>query len=381
MKKWYNLWLTLAMLIVGFLACRGVAGQEPDLPVKGVHLEPDGPYVLHEDVGKIRLIQVNSRGRLTDSVFDLSENIVFPVISDSGEQLFQVKLHPFQRPHWQLPQAEKMVVISDPHGNLECFVSVLQHNGIINDRYEWTFGKNQLVIIGDVFDRGKDVLPIFWLIYKLEEEAAEAGGQLLFTLGNHEEMVLRGDTRYTKKKYRVLADSLQMPYQKLWQEDSELGRWLRTRNLIQQVGDNLIVHAGLSREFLKRKESVVQMNETIGKNLSLSREERKEASDISAFVFDTKLGPFWYRGMVRSDTKYFPLTLAEVESILKKFNVRRVLVGHTVFDDVTPFFDRKVIAVNVDNQENMKEARGRGILIENGKIYVIYDASVPGLLE
>ena len=381
MKKWYNLLLTVTLLTVGFLACRGVAGQEPDVPVKEVRLAPDGPYILYEDAERIRLIRVDAQGRLIDSVFHLSENSLFPVVSDGGKQLFQVRLHPFQRPDWQLSQAEKMMVISDPHGNLECFVSVLKHNGVINDHYEWTFGKNQLVIIGDVFDRGKDVLPIFWLIYKLEKEAAEAGGQVLFTLGNHEEMVLRGDIRYTKDKYKKLADSLHMPYQKLWQEESELGRWLRTRNLIQQIGNNLIVHAGLSREFLKRKESVAQINETAGKNLSLSREERNEASEISAFVFDTKVGPFWYRGMVRSDAKYLPIAPADVESILKKFKAGRVLVGHTIFDDITSFFDRKVIAVNVDNPENMKEGRGRGILIENGKIYVIYDAAAPGLLE
>ena len=38
------------------------------------------------------------------------------------------------------------------------------------------------MIIGDIFDRGKDVPQIFWLFYKLEEEAAKAGGHVSLSL-------------------------------------------------------------------------------------------------------------------------------------------------------------------------------------------------------
>ena len=64
---------------------------------------------------------------------------------------------------------------------------------MIDADYNWIFGTNQLVIIGDVFDRGVDVLPIYWLIYKLEKEAEDAGGKVTFLIGNHETMVLGND--------------------------------------------------------------------------------------------------------------------------------------------------------------------------------------------
>lgn len=338
----------------------------------------DGPYILYRPDGGARVITVGEKGELKDTTFAVfPEDFSFPVVSDRGQHRFNVKLHPFRRPQWSLPQADSLIVISDPHGNLDCFVSVLQNNGVIDDRYDWTFGKNQLVIIGDVFDRGKDVLPIFWLIYKLEEEAARAGGMVNFMLGNHEEMVLRGDIRYTKDKYKALADTLHLPYQDLWKEDSELGRWLRSRNLIGKIGDNLIVHAGLSEEFLKRKEPVTEMNEVSGKNLSLDREARKTASPASAFVFDTKVGPFWYRGMVKSADKYRPIESKEVNRLLKKFKAGRILVGHTIFDDITTFYKGRVVAVNVDNKENFEKGRGRGILIVGDQISVIYDKKSP----
>ena len=374
MKKYLFSWGTafLCLLVSGLLLL--TSGKEK--PEK-IH-DADGPYILYREDGSARVVTVGLKGELKDKTYKtLPSDFSFPVMSHKGNHRFQVTLHPFERPQWRMPQADSMLVISDPHGNLDCFVSVLKNNGVINDRYEWTFGKNQLVIIGDVFDRGKDVLPIFWLIYKLEKEAADSGGQALFMLGNHEEMVLRGDLRYVKEKYKALADTLHMPYQDLWKEDSELGRWLRTRNLIGIVGDNLIVHAGLSADFLEREEDIPAMNEEIGKYLSLDRKGRTEASPLSAFVYDTKTGPFWYRGMVYAADRYQPVGREEVVRLLDKFGVSRVLVGHTIFDDVFTFHQRRIISVNVDNKENMEKGRGRGILIVGKDIFVIYDRKQP----
>lgn len=58
------------------------------------------------------------------------------------------------------------------------------------------------MIIGDIFDRGKDVPQIFWLFYKLEEEAAKAGGHVSFILGNHEPMVLPMTSDTPKKNIK-----------------------------------------------------------------------------------------------------------------------------------------------------------------------------------
>ncbi|HBO25500.1 metallophosphoesterase [Culturomica sp.] len=365
-------------LIVCFTAACFQAAVAKDHQEKQSSLSADGPYILYDSTGGFRMVWVGEDAVIRDTSYAaVPAGFSFPVVSGNGKHRFRVKLHTFERQPWKMPQPEKMLVISDPHGNLDCFVSVLKNNGVIDENYNWNFGDNRLVIIGDVFDRGKDVLPVFWLIYKLEQEAAEAGGGVSFTLGNHEEMVLRGDCRYTKRKYKELADSLRIAYQDLWQENSELGRWLRTRNLVQIIGNNLIVHAGLSAEFLKRKEAVLQMNETVGKGLSLNKEGRKAVSATSAFVFDTKAGPFWYRGMVKSADKYQPVYLPDVIRLLKKYKVDRILVGHTIFDDMTTFYQGRVIAVNVDNEENYEKGRGRGILIEGNKISVIYDKKSP----
>lgn len=98
--------------------------------------------------------------------------------------------------------------MSDPHGRLNLVVSLLKANGVIDSQLRWAYGDNQLVVIGDIFDRGYDVPQIFWLFYKLEAEAAECGGRVSVLLGNHEPMELAGDMRYAKPKYKMLADTL-----------------------------------------------------------------------------------------------------------------------------------------------------------------------------
>ena len=344
-------------------------------------LSADGPYLLYTADGGFRTISVDTAGLLNDQTYrSVPKGFSFDVYSDEGEKLFPVILHKIKRPEWKSKQAGKMLILSDPHANWECFSSILKEWKVVDKDYRWTFGKNQLVVIGDVFDRGKDVLPIYWLLYKLEKEAADAGGQLVFLLGNHEGMVLAGDLRYTKSKYIHLADTLNIPYQELWNRQTELGRWLGTRNTMQLIGDNLFVHAGLSLNFLDKNKSIPEVNKIMSEGLFLSEQERKEAPGDIAFMYAT-YGPIWYRGMVHSADRYHPLYPEDLPKIFDKYKAKRLFVGHTIFDDITTFYKYRVVAVNVDNKENMKKKRGRGVLVEDNKMYVVFDSGKKELIK
>ncbi len=332
----------------------------------------DGPYVFLNVPEGIRCLRVDQNGTPSDTVYSSQQDVVLPVWSSAGEYLFDVRLHEFRRPEWKAPQPEKLFVISDPHGNLQYFTSILKAGQVIDSTYRWTFGDNHLVVIGDIFDRGDDVLPLFWLVYKLEQEAEAAGGKVTFLLGNHEEMVLRNNVRYVNEKYRETAEKLQVPHSALWDANSVLGRWLQSRNTMQIIGDNLFVHAGLSPDFLAMQLTIPAVNDTIGKYLLKSKEER-EQSPVAAFLFGTG-GPLWFRGMVRSDLKYNPVAKEEFDRALQQYGVNRIYVGHTIFKDIQSFFNGRLIGVNVDNKENFKDERARGLLIEGGEGYMVYDS-------
>lgn len=367
------------IIIISYLLCPGtfagtlVADTIPEVEHKD---SPDGPYLFHLSDGGIRIVSIYTAGVLKDTTLTAApNNLSLPVISNKGKHLFNVELHPIIRQDWKNDSPEKIFVMSDPHGNFDCLVSTLKMNGVIDKQYNWTYGSNHLIINGDVFDRGKDVLPIFWLIYKLEQEAQTAGGQVSFLLGNHEPMILAGDLRYMEKKYNAIAERLNISYEKLFGPDTELGRWLGTRNTMQLIGENLFVHAGLGEDFLEQNLSIPQVNEEMSRGLFMTKEERKELSPLTEFLYGT-YGPIWYRGMVRNDEKYKPLEPETLDKILLKYNARRVIVGHTIFPDICSYYNGRVITVNVDNKNNFEKVLGRGILIEGDKTYVISDKGI-----
>ena len=229
--------LVLCLLHFGFIAGVKAEDKKPDAPVEWTS---DGPYLLYQADGTVRMIAVKPDGALVDTLCSsLPDNYTFPVVSSDLKHRFNVTLHPVARPEWKTEQPDKVFVTSDPHGNLDCFISLLQGNGVIDKEYHWNFGTNQLIVIGDVFDRGNDAIQIFWLVYQLEWEARQAGGRVDFLLGNHEPMVLMNDLRYTKPKYKQLVEKLGMKYPDLLASSTELGKWLTTRNTMQVSGNNL----------------------------------------------------------------------------------------------------------------------------------------------
>lgn len=380
MEKSIGKLLGFLMLPFLFLFLGMARAQGEDKFLKTV-LSADGPYICYFPDNQVRILQVTENGTIDSVWYDhpLPSDYSFPVVSHDGKYTFQVTLHPIKRQPWKRGAADKVFVMSDPHGNLDCVVSLLQANHVIDSNLSWCFGKNQLMVLGDVCDRGNDVTQIFWLLYKLEAEAEMAGGQVSFILGNHEPMVLSDDLRYTKDKYKALADSLHIGYSSLYGSDTELGRWLATRNVIQILGDNLYVHAGLGSAFYNADLSVPDVNDEMSRVLFLKNKKRKEFSDLHAFLYGNE-GPIWYRGLVRDKEKYKPCPADTLQLLMKKYGVEHIIVGHTIFDDISTFYDGKVIGVNVDNLENREAQRGRSILIENGRYYVVGDKGKIRLL-
>ena len=339
-------------------------------------LTADGPYIIHQPDNKIRFIRVNRLGEITDTIINnVSDDFCFEVTDHKGDYHFNVRLHSTERPEYKYDKADETFVLSDPHGRLDCFISLLQGNNIIDDNYNWTFGNNHLVIIGDVFDRGKDVLSIFWLIYKLEDEARRSGGRVSLLLGNHEAMILGNNLKYTDNKYKQLAKHLDINYCDLFGPDTELGRWLSTRNTMQIIGKDVYVHAGLGQIFYQKGIDIPTVNKTISKYLFYHYKERKKLSPTLKFLFGNN-GPLWYRGLVREDARYNPLSKDTLNLILNDLHCKHIIVGHTIFDDISTFYKDKVIGVNVDNKENMDKGLGRALLIRKNKYYIVGDNGI-----
>ena len=104
----------------------------------------------------------------------------------------------------------------------------------------------------------------------------------------------------------------------------------------------------------------------------LKSAERKALSDTLEFLYGS-FGPIWYRGLVQKDSKRRPIAADSLQMILSRYRASHIIVGHTIFKDISTFYGGKVIDVNVDNRVNMRKRRGRALLIENGEYWVVGD--------
>ena len=215
------------------------------------------------------------------------------------------------------------------------------------------------MLTGDFVDRGEQVTEVLWLIYSLEEKAKAAGGYVHFILGNHEIMNLSNDLRYLNKKYIENTTLLNEKFATLYGDQSELGIWLRSKNIIEKIGNILFIHGGISAPINRMTASIEGINE-------LARTFYADTTFAYPPGVDTifhDLGPFWYRGYY---SKTIKASHSQVDSTLIKFGVSHISTGHTVVaDTVSLWFDGKVINTDVRHARGISEA----LLMENNKFY------------
>ncbi len=259
---------------------------------------------------------------------------------------------------------ENIFAVNDIHGNYKEFIKLLSKNGIINENLNWKWGRGHLVIIGDVFDRGEQVTETLWFLYKLERQARKAEGYVHFVLGNHEIMVLMGKALYLSKKYEHLHYRFDFDYPDFYSRKSILGKWLRSKNTMVKINDNLFVHGGISYPFYTEMMSIQSVNNYT--RLLFKRDDSKKLSD-KAEKFLGDFGPFWYRGYVWNPEEKNIITEKQLDEILGFYKVSHIIIGHTLIKDIQTLFHNKVIAVSSPFQ--IKGLLSHGLFIHKNQYF------------
>ena len=325
----------------------------------------DGPYVLYKNDNIYAKYIVQSNGiRVvqTDSMaVSGKKNLSLRVNTDDSTKTFLVQLKDkLQNEKAEFKKVSRQFVISDIEGNFGAIRKLLQGNGVIDANYNWTFGNGHLVLIGDFVDRGAQVTEVLWLIYSLEEKAKAAGGYVHFILGNHEIMNMSNDLRYLHPKYVEGAILLNEHFMELFGENSELGRWLRTKNIMEKIGDVLYTHAGISSQMNLLNTSISDINK-------LARPFYADTTynypNVKLEIIYSDFGPFWYRGYYQGKEK---ASTGQIDSTLSWFGAEKIVTGHTIVaETISAWYNGKVINTDVHHAQGKSEA----LLIEGNKCY------------
>jgi hydrogenase maturation factor len=214
------------------------------------------------------------------------------------------------------------------------------------------------------------------LIYKLEQEALNQTGKVHYILGNHEIMNFQGNASYAKKKYKRVAqlisknDSLKVATQFLYSDKTELGKWLRSKNVMEKVGNYIFVHAGLSLEILKYKVSISDINRIARNNWDKNLYDEDKNNKVENFITGRK-GIYWYRGLAQDYKYYDKIKENELNEVLKFYQADKIVFGHSVMEDITKEFNGKTINTDVKHGQEKNSEKTKGLLIENEVEYKI----------
>ena len=299
-----------------------IIGQVYSQTNNNLKLINDGPYIL---IKKKKLIE---KKIVNGKVFSKDLNVDAYKTEYIPEKSFYKNV-------------SKIVSLSDIHGQYDLAIQILKNNKIIDENLKWSFGKGHMVIVGDVFVRGDKVTEFLWFLYYLEQQAEKAGGKVHYLLGNHEYMVLENDLRYIHKKYERTTELLGRNIAYLFNKNTVLGRWLRSKSTIIKIDNKVFVHGGLSKKFIFDE----------GFDIEKSNNFLREFIQAPLFrsrgvLFDYKKhlgpdGPLWYRGYFFDNLKE-----PEIDSILKKIGVNHIIVGHCTNSKIVQLYNRKVFGVD-----------------------------------
>lgn len=219
----------------------------------------------------------------------------------------------------------RRVAVSDPHGYPTVLVSVLHEARLVDATGDWAGGNARLFVLGDFFDRGPDGVGVVDLLMRVQQQAAEAGGEVRALTGNHEALALGmhefGPNGADQSRATAFAQSWQANGGRFTDQEGLTGAhldWLLSLPAIILDDDVLLMHSD-TLEYLAWGQTVEEIN--AGVRAALGGDSAADAwmcwqrlTDRYAFMGDTG---------------------ADVaRDLLATLGGRRIVHGHSVLPDL-----------------------------------------------
>ena len=271
----------------------------------------------------------------------------------SGMEQVKIKSE-FELEATRYKRVDSIYVVGDVHGRYDQMTNLLINANVIDNDLNWTAGKSHVVFLGDLFDRGDDVIKVLWFIHDLEEKAALKGGKVHLVLGNHEIMVMTKDLRYVSRKEQNVALAYKIKYDELFHPlDSYLGSWLRSKVSLLKIDQVVMAHGGIldigpiSLEEFNNKAHYYMKDpmylEMMRRTPDSSKYSPEKWIEMKSFFY-VEDAPYWYRGYVLYDTLG-----PQLNTMLRKHLAKIHVVAHTTRKTITQKYEGKLLTTDLDD--------------------------------
>ncbi len=365
---------------------------------------------------------------------------------------------------------QRVIGIGDIHGAYDELTALLQEAQLTDDQQRWSGGRTILVQTGDIIDRGANIRGVLDLLMSLEPQADAAGGKVIALLGNHETMNLMGNLRdvapgafasfaddkseerreqayqdyveYHAERVEALGRPLPdvqtreqwmashplgfVQYVEAFGPKGRYGRWLRSKDVVTQVGDTIFLHGGIHpnmppklKEINDRAKREIGMFDEYQRHLvdrkvilpystfqeiltaarleleawverlwpgppapgrdpvSLERRDRQHLEILLHLrglgtwsVVDAN-GPVWFRGFAQWSSEEGRQHVAD---LLDRYDASRLVVGHTIpaTKRIMPRFDSRVFLIDTGMLSNHYRGHPSALVLEGDRVTAVY---------
>ncbi|KEG14907.1 putative serine/threonine protein phosphatase [Trypanosoma grayi] len=268
----------------------------------------------------------------------------------------------------------RLVAFGDMHGDIFSCRQVLQAANITDGADRWIAGASTVVQLGDIADRGRHYHEIYDLFASLEQQAAAAGGEFTFVVGNHELLNLVGDHRYAHPDV-VAVFGGQAAYAAAFSPWGAYGSYILQHHVVAVREGVAFVHAGVTPAYAAMGVHAI--------NAEFQRGFHRGAGEGNGdgHPFNSNDSPLWTRNVLREahegnctlvEEALHVLSLSEVAA--GRASVRVMVGGHTIQPDgsVTIVCDGQLVAADVGLSRYLQLAGGHVAYVE-----FLHDESVP----